>query len=316
MSDAAAAAFVAEWEPRLRDRGLALDGRPLEEPDDDDILLLFDPPDEPDAADEAPGPRRQYEGKASDVLVQIAVAEAELFHSPDGTEYARLFVADHHEVWPLKSSGFRKWLTRRYYEAQHTNPSGNALTEAALTISGIASHDGPEHPVNLRVARFGDSLYVDLANDAWDVVETADRERERLANRLARLSDMFGWGDLAEPDYRRQVSEVRAQLASIPSPDGRMVTFDDYRRRAAEMRSFAEMVDSASGDKLQELVPWLIARVETANKAVVRIVPTEPARPFFAWAEQEREGQGCVGVAPPDGFEPPTPALGRPRSIH
>ena len=82
------------------------------------------------------------------------------------------------------------------------------------------------------------------------------------------------------------------------------------------MRSFAEMVDSASGDKLQELVPWLIERVETADKHVVRIVPTEPARPFFAWAEQETEGQDCAGVAPPDGLEPPTQALGRPRSVH
>ncbi len=67
------------------------------------------------------------------------------------------------------------------------------------------------------------------------------------------------------------------------------------------MRSFAEMVDSASGDKLQELVPWLIERVETADKRVVRVVPTEPARPFFAWAEQETGEASCAGVAPPDG---------------
>lgn len=81
-----------------------------------------------------------------------------------------------------------------------------------------------------------------------------------------------------------------------------MVTFDDYRRRAAEMRSFAEMLDSASGDNLQELVPWLIERVETAEKHVVRIVPTEPARPVFAWADQDAEGQECAGVAPPNGL--------------
>lgn len=67
------------------------------------------------------------------------------------------------------------------------------------------------------------------------------------------------------------------------------------------MRSFAEMVDAASGDKLQELVPWLIARVETADKHVVRIVPAEPARPFFAWAEHETAETGCAGVVPPDG---------------
>lgn len=39
-----------------------------------------------------------------------------------------------------------------------------------------------------------------------------------------------------------------------------------------------------SGEKLQELVPLQIERVETTDKHVVRIVPSEPARPFFAWA--------------------------------
>jgi hypothetical protein len=78
----------------------------------------------------------------------------------------------------------------------------------------------------------------------------------------------------------------RAQLAALPGTNNKLVTVDDYRRRA-EMRSFAEMVDAASGEKLQELVPWLMELVETADKHVVRIVPKQEARPFFAWAEQE-----------------------------
>ena len=141
---------------------------------------------------------------------------------------------------------------------------------------------------------------------------TVDRQRERLETSLRRLAELYRWQDIEESDYHRQVREVRAQLAELPRSDGKLVAFDDYRRRAAEMRSFAEMVDAASGDKLQELIPWLIERVETNDRRVVRVVPTEPARPFFAWADQD----ACVGVAPPDGFEPPTQALGRPRSIH
>lgn len=132
---------------------------------------------------------------------------------------------------------------------------------------------------------------------------TADKERERLTRRQEQLRKQNEWGDLSDGEYRRLVGEVRAQLTAIPGTDSKLAVFDDYRRRAAEMRSFAEMVDSASDDKLQELVPWLIERVETDEKHVVRIIPTEPARPFFAWAEQE---EGCAGVAPPDGLEPPS----------
>jgi hypothetical protein len=122
------------------------------------------------------------------------------------------------------------------------------------------------------------------------------------------------WADLSEADYRRQVSEVRAQLAALPGGNSKLVLFDRYR---AEARSFAEMVDAASGDKLQELLPLLVARVEARDRRVVRVVPTEPAAPFFRWAaEDAAEGLPAWGVAPPDGLEPPTRTLGRCRSIH
>jgi hypothetical protein len=107
---------------------------------------------------------------------------------------------------------------------------------------------------------------------------TADKERERLETRLRKLGDLYGWGDLSEADYRRRVSEVRAQLAALPGANSELVLFDRYR---AETRGFAEMVDAASGDKLQELLPLLIARVEARDRRVVGVVPTEPAAPFF-----------------------------------
>jgi hypothetical protein len=49
---------------------------------------------------------------------------------------------------------------------------------------------------------------------------------------------------------------------------------------------------------------------------VVRIDPTEPGPPVLARVDQATAGQDCAGVAPPDGLEPPTQALGRPRSVH
>jgi len=89
--------------------------------------------------------------------------------------------------------------------------------------------------------------------------------------------DRHGYVD--DEALHRQMTDIRRQLAALPSP-------------------------------------WLIARVETAERHVVRIVPTEPARPFLAWAEHGAEDETCAGVAPPDGLEPPTRTLGRCRSIH
>lgn len=127
---------------------------------------------------------------------------------------------------------------------------------------------------------------------------TAAKERERLTTRLDRLKDMFGWGDLSEAEYRAQVTEVRAQIAALPGPNGQLIEFDTYHKRAKETRTLAEMMDAASLDKLQELVPLLVERIETADQHVVRIVPKDQAKPHYAWAEQDER----VGLAPPDGL--------------
>ena len=73
---------------------------------------------------------------------------------------------------------------------------------------------------------------------------------------------------------------------------------------------------AAAPEKIRELVALLVDRVETVDRAVARVIWTPPARPFFLAAAAEAAERGVLGVAPPDGFEPPTPALGRLRSIH
>ena len=87
-----------------------------------------------------------------------------------------------------------------------------------------------------------------------------------------------------------------------------MVLFDKHR---AVVRSMSESVGVASADRLQELVALLVERVDPAGRHVSRVVWTPAARKFFADIAQE-----CAGMAPPAGFEPATPALGRRRSIH
>lgn len=81
--------------------------------------------------------------------------------------------------------------------------------------------------------------------------------------------------------------------------------FDHHRK---VVTSLAESIDKANAQKVKELVRLLVERVPMTATAVdpERIEWTPTARPFVA---------GLVG-APPEGFEPPTPALGRRRSIH
>jgi hypothetical protein len=103
-------------------------------------------------------------------LVALAAA-AELFHDPPGEAYATIEVADHHETWLVKSKGFRRWLARRYHQVHERTPGSQAVQDALGVLEGKALFEGIEAPVYVRLAEDEGTIYLDLANDRWEVVK-------------------------------------------------------------------------------------------------------------------------------------------------
>ena len=101
------------------------------------------------------------------------------------------------------------------------------------------------------------------------------------------------------------MSDTRAQLVLPPESD-KVVAFDDAARIVASLDA---AIREATLDQLKELIRLLVSRVTTADRAIASIEIVPAARPFFAPLP-------TLLTAPPDGLEPPTQALGRPRSIH
>ena len=62
-------------------------------------------------------------------------------------------------------------------------------------------------------------------------------------------------------------------------------------------------------ERLRQLIGVLVEQIQVTEDGEYTVEPVPAARPFVAAAES-------LLLAPPDGFEPPTPALGRLRSIH
>jgi hypothetical protein len=106
----------------------------------------------------------------ADVLIGLAQS-AELFHTPDGTGFADLIINGHRETWPIRSSGFKDWLMRRYYEATGGAPNSEAVQSARGVIQARARFDAPERVVYLRVGGQDGRLYLDLCNESWRVIE-------------------------------------------------------------------------------------------------------------------------------------------------
>ena len=169
------------------------------EPDDAEAPEARDP-----AAAESPAESPAVRLRPADRLVALAGA-AELFRTLEGEVYADLAIDGRRETWPVRSRGFRRWLTRRFFEAHRGAPSTVALHEAAGVIeaqvaAGAPGQDLPERALHLRVGGLAGKLYLDLGDATWRAVEI----------------DAAGWRVVAAPPVRfRRPPSQRA----LPVPE-------------------------------------------------------------------------------------------------
>jgi hypothetical protein len=134
----------------------------------------------------------------SQVLLRLA-GTATLFHDPTGRTYAAVPSDQHTEVHEIGSTGFRRWLKRRFYDEQGRPPAAQSLQDALGVLDAQASYDGPEEPVFIRVAGDADRIVIDLGDPAWRAVEI----------------DAAGWRVITAPPVRfRRPAGLRA----LPEP--------------------------------------------------------------------------------------------------
>lgn len=105
-------------------------------------------------------------------LIEIA-QDSDMFRFEDEC-CATVKVNGRHETYFLNSTGFKNHLRRRFFERYRCPCKGDALKEAIETLEAL-SEDQPHKSVFCRVGEKDGALYVDLCNEAWEMVEiTAD----------------------------------------------------------------------------------------------------------------------------------------------
>ncbi len=83
------------------------------------------------------------------------------FHDPSGVGWARI---DGHAV-PVRSTKFKRWLQRRYYQLYNKTPHSQAIQDVIDQAAGKALFDSSLETVSVRVAKQPDSIVVDLCSD-------------------------------------------------------------------------------------------------------------------------------------------------------
>jgi len=122
--------------------------------------------DGPAPAEAADPERRSQASKVVDLA-----DDAELFRTPIGEPFVTLSVAEHRETHPVRSKAFGGWLRERYWNSFHQPVTGTAMGDAVETLAARAEFGTETHPVSIRIAEHAGRLYVDLADEAWQVVE-------------------------------------------------------------------------------------------------------------------------------------------------
>lgn len=190
------------------------------------------------------GGRSSSRPTQADTLIAIAEG-AVLFHTADGNAYADIEVANHRETWPVRVKGFRRWLTRRYFEECGGAPGSEALQSAIGVIEAKAHYGAPEIKVHLRVGELGGRLYLDLADADWRAVEI----------------DASGWRLVERPPVRFRRTPG---MQPLPMPE-----------RGGSITTLRQFLNVQSDTDFVLVVAWLLACLRNTGPYPVLVVSGE-----------------------------------------
>ena len=150
-------------------------------------------------------------------LVDLA-SDFSLFHTSEGETYATLPIGNHHETWRLNSKVIRQELTRRFYNRYKKTPGRQATQDALEVLSAQAQFEGPEEAIHIRVAEKDGTLYIDLANQEWEVVRVTAEGWEVISDSPVLFRRSKGMLALPHPTHGKRLRDLQ-QFMNVNKKD-------------------------------------------------------------------------------------------------
>ena len=141
-------------------------------------------------------------------LVNLVVSKAELFKSPADKAYATVTVGQHRETHAVTSSTFKRYLATRYYDRHDSPPDPMALKSALGVIEGRALIRGKVKEVFVRVGARNNTVYLDLGNTTWDVIEITRTGWRPAKKPLVKFRHPAGMQALPTPEPGGSINEL------------------------------------------------------------------------------------------------------------
>jgi putative DNA primase/helicase len=157
--DSAEQASIADLTPDCSDPPPASDGKSSKE-----------------AAKKGGAKRRKKRPPQRDSLLSILeTIDKELWHNPNKEGFITFSVNGHREHWALRSGEARRWLGQIYWEKTGGALGGQAMQDTLGVLEGRAVNCGPQYRCFRRIGECDGSLFLDLCDESWRVIEIGPR---------------------------------------------------------------------------------------------------------------------------------------------
>jgi len=143
--------------------------------------------------------------------------QMELFHHGEDC-FAVIVVDGHKETWPLRSRGFRNWLSHHYYVNEKQVLRSSSLSDVICALEGRARFDSPEYPIYVRLAGSFNSIYLDMANKKWSAIKITKEGWSIVQPRWVHFRRTNGMLPLPKPVAGGSIDELR-QFVNVSDKD-------------------------------------------------------------------------------------------------
>jgi hypothetical protein len=224
---------------------------------------------------------KQPKPKQADILVDIGREQAELFHSPDGTAWATVEIGGHQETWAVRATGFRRWLTHKYFQEEDSSPNSDAIAAALNVLDGIAHYRGDQHDVHLRCAALNGRIYLDLTDEAWRAIEVDSDGWRVIDEAPVRFRRAAGMLPLTVPKHGGHINDLRPFLNV--ATDGDFVLIVAFILAALRPRGpYPALVLGGEHGSAKSTVARVIRVLVDPSEVELRRLPREEHHLFIA----------------------------------
>ena len=163
-------------------------------------------------------------------MVKLVLERAELFHTSDSEAYASIEFDGHRENHRIRGRRFKQWIMKLYFDAYQSEgdselgflanlfggkkggpvPGAQAVRDAVATLEGLAVFQGDELNVFVRIAEFGEHVFLDLANETWEAIEITTTGWRVVSNPPVKFIRPEGMRPLPTPVRGGSLDQLRS----------------------------------------------------------------------------------------------------------